>query len=315
MAQAANRTQAPDGRSLDDDLPVDVAIIGGGPAGLTAAIYLARFRRSVLLIDASQSRISKIARSHNYPGFADGVAGTTLLASLRSQLARYPARTVAATVERVQRHAGGFTLHSSRGVARAKLLVLATGVTDIPPEMPHVLEALRTGALRYCPVCDGYEVSGQAVGVYASGPTGVGEAIYLRHFTADIKLFMEGGARMLPPEERMRLAQAGIQCPEEPVRSIRHWGDQVTVVHGERESRCDALYCALGLKVHAEIAVALGAATDADGYVAVDAHQATDVEGLYAIGDVARGLNQIVVATGGAATAASAVHRQLGAAD
>lgn len=307
----ASHTPTPDDPS-DAVLRADVAIIGGGPAGLTAAIYLARFRRSVVLIDANQSRISKIPRSHNYPGFAEGVAGIALLESLRDQLRRYPVQTVAASVERVARDAEGFSVHWGTGAARARLLLLATGVTDVPPAMPHVLEALRTGALRYCPVCDAYEVIDQAVGVYANGPTGVAEALYLRHFTADLVLFMEGGAQALSSADRGRLAQAGITCAEEPVRSIRHWRDQVTVVHGERETRCDALYCALGLDVHAQFAHALGAATGEGGYVAVDAHHATNVDGLYAIGDVAQGLNQIAVAAGGAAIAGSAMHRRLG---
>jgi thioredoxin reductase (NADPH) len=141
----------------------------------------------------------------------------------------------------------------------------------------------------------------------------VAEAIYLPHFTADVVLFMEGGARVLSPAERGRLAQAGIDCPEEPVRSICHWNDQVTVVHGKRETRRDALYCALGLDVHAQFARALGATMEEGDYVAVDAHHATDVDGLYAIGDVAQGLNQIAVAAGDAAIAASAMHRRLGA--
>jgi thioredoxin reductase (NADPH) len=175
-----------------------------------------------------------------------------------------------------------------------------------------VQEALRAGALRYCPVCDAYEVIDRAVGVYADGAHGVGEAIYLRHFTADLMLFMEDGADALSSADRLRLSQAGIACCEEPVRSIRHWNGQVTVVHGEHETRRDALYCALGLDVHGQFARALGASTDESGYVAVDAHHASDVEGLYAIGDVARGLNQIAVATGAAAIAASAMHRRLG---
>jgi len=314
MVSKAERKEGAGGEAFGGDACVDVAIIGGGPAGLTAAIYLARFRRSVVLIDANQSRVAKIPRSHNYPGFAEGIAGSALLESLRSQLQHYDVRTVAAHAERAQREAGGFTVHWPAGSARARLLLLATGVTDIAPVMPHVLEAVRAGALRHCPVCDAFEVIDQVVGVYANGPAGVGEAVYLRHFSENVVLFMEEGARTLSPAERRRLTEAGIRCPEEAVRSIRHGHTQVTVVHGERETACDTLYCALGLDVHAQLARALGARTDDDGYVIVDAHHATNVEGLYAVGDVAQGLNQIAVAAGGAATAASAMHRHLGAA-
>ena len=304
--------EADDDNTAPTATDADVVIVGGGPAGLTAAIYLARFRRSVLLIDANQSRLSKIPQSHNYPGFVDGIAGSTLLDALRTQLRHYPVRSILSTAERVQHGPDGFTVHWKSGSARGKCLLLATGVTDIPPAMPHVLEALRAGALRYCPVCDAYEVINRAVGVYADGAHGVAEAIYLRHFTADLVLFMAGGAGVLSVEERLRLSRSGIVVTEEPVRSIRQWNGQVTVVHGERETRRDALYCALGLDVHAQFARALGATTDEGGYVRVDAHHASDVDGLYAIGDVAQGLNQIAVAAGGAAIAASAIHRRLG---
>lgn len=299
---------APDGESC-----ADVVIIGGGPAGLTAAIYLARFRRSVVLLDAKQSRLSKIPLTHNYPGFADGISGGSLLETLQSQLQRYPVRTVEVRADRVEHDADRFTVHTTAGAVRARLLLLATGVTDIPPVMPQVQEAVGSGALRYCPVCDAYEVIGQAVGVYADGATGVAEALYLRHFTADIVLFMDQGAATLTAAQRRRLANAGIGCPEEAFSGILHHRDHVVVVHGPRETRRDTLYCALGLEVHAQLALALGARTDEGGYVVVDAHHATNVQGLYAIGDVAQGLNQIAVAAGGAAIAASAIHRHLAA--
>lgn len=289
----------------------DVLIVGGGPAGLTAAIYLARFRRSVTLLDSVQSRVAKIPRSHNYPGFVGGIAGSALLESLRNQLDAYPVRRVNAYAEHARHDADGFGVRWPTGSARGALMLLATGVDDIAPATPHVLESLRNGTLRYCPVCDGYEVIGREVGVYADGSAGVGEAIYLRHFTPHITLFMHGGAAALSNDDRRRLAEAGIRCVEEPVRSIRSWNERVTIVHGESETSCDSLYCALGVRVHASLAIGLGADCDETRYLTVDAHQQTTVDGLYAAGDVTQGLNQIVVATGGAAIAASAMHRRL----
>ncbi|MDA8447384.1 NAD(P)/FAD-dependent oxidoreductase [Paracidovorax valerianellae] len=299
------------------DRPADAIVVGGGPAGLTAALYLARFRRSVVLIDAGQGRIAKIPRSHNYPGFVDGIPGGTLLDTLRRQLRRYPVRVVHAAVERVERierlgEAAGFRVEWPGGQATGRQLLLATGVTDIAPAMPHVREALETGALRYCPVCDAYEAIGCAVGVYADGPAGVGEAVYLRHFSGDITLFMEEGDAALSDDDRRRLTRAGVRWSRAPVDSIRREGARVVVQHGAERSVCDTLYCALGLQVHSGLAQALGAALDDTGYVEVDAHYATGVPGLYAAGDVAQGLNQIAVAAGGAAIAASAMHRALG---
>ncbi len=290
---------------------VDAIVIGGGPAGLTAALYLARFRRSVLLLDAAQSRLSKIPRSHNYPGFAEGVTGTSLLATLREQTLRYPVHSVTAEVHTVQRHGEGFEVGWAGGSARARQVLLATGVTDIPPAMPYVLEALRAGVLRYCPVCDGYEVIDQAVGVIADGEAGVGEALYLRHFTPHVTLFMEQGAAALDADARRRLMEAGIAWADAPIDGIRHWEDRITVRHGERETACDSLYCALGLDIHTSLAQQLGAQVDDDGYLVIDRHHATTVPGLWSAGDVSQGLNQITVAMAGGAIAAAAMHRQL----
>ena len=289
----------------------DVLVVGGGPAGLTAAIYLARFRRSVIVLDAVQSRVARIPRSHNYPGIVGGIAGSSLLESLRQQLDAYPVRRVNASVEHAWHDADGFGVRWPAGSARGELMLLATGVDDIAPAVPHVLESVRNGTLRYCPVCDGYEVIGREVGVYADGSAGVGEAIYLRHFTPHLTLFLQDGAAALADGDRRRLAEAGIRCIEEPVRSIRSWNGRVTVAHGESETSCDSLYCALGVRVHGALALALGADCDETGYLVVDAHQQTTVDGLYAAGDVTQGLNQIVVATGDAAIAASAMHRRL----
>ncbi|MDB5828381.1 MAG: NAD(P)/FAD-dependent oxidoreductase [Variovorax sp.] len=298
------------GRPTADGV-ADVLIVGGGAAGLTAAIYLARFRRSVVLLDAMHSRVAKIPRTHNYPGFAEGIAGNSLLDALRRQLGAYDACRVEATVEHAWHDAEGFGLQWPTGSARGKLLLLATGVDDIPPAMPHVLAALQAGALRYCPVCDAYEVIGRKVGVYGTGSAGVAEAIYLRHFTPHLTLFVQEGAAGLAGADRQRLAEAGIRCFNDPVRSIAAGAGGVTVAHGDSETTCESLYCALGVRVHAGLGRLLGAQCDETGYLVVDEHHQTSVEGLYAAGDVAQGLNQIVVATGAAAIAASAMHRRL----
>lgn len=296
----------------DTSQACEAVVIGGGPAGITAALYLARFKRSVALLDANESRLGMVPLSHNYPGFADGVSGSRLLAAMKAQLQPYPVRWRQDRVLSVARHESGFVVRGESGTpVFTQLVLLATGVADIPPPLPHVRDALRQGALRYCPVCDGFEVSGRTVGVYADGPSGVAEAIYLRHFTPQITVFVEGGGGTLAPADRQRLHEAGIALALAPVRGIRHTDGRVTVSHGGRESVCDSLYCALGLHIRSELAVQMGAACDEDGYVEVDGHGATTQDGVFAVGDVARGLNQIAVATGGAAIAASAMHSRL----
>ena len=154
--------------------PLDALIIGGGPAGLAAAIYLARFRRRFLLVDAGASRASLIPTSHNLPGYPEGIAGDDLLAAERAQAERYGAELLRGRVCGVERGEGGFSARlevsgeKDREVS-ARFVLLATGIRDRRPGLPDEEDATRRGILRYCPVCDGYEATGRSVGV--SAPT------------------------------------------------------------------------------------------------------------------------------------------------
>ncbi|MBA2722654.1 MAG: NAD(P)/FAD-dependent oxidoreductase [Methylibium sp.] len=132
------------------------------------------------------------------------------------------------------------------------------------------------------------------------------------HFTPHLTIFRAGPALAPDAADRRRLARSGVALVEAPIESIRLWQDRVTVRHGAAETECDALYSALGLTVHSELGAALGAKVDGNGYLVTDRHQRTTIRGLYAAGDVARGLNQISVAAGSAAIAAAAMHLWLG---
>ena len=143
-----------------DTPELDCLIVGGGPAGLTAAIYLARFRRRAVLVDAGSSRAAWIPISHNHPGFPDGIAGEELLARMRAQAGRYGASILAGEIGRLERRADGFTATMADGSRlRARHVLLATGGEDQPPPMdlPTLGEAVGRGLLRYCPICDAYE--------------------------------------------------------------------------------------------------------------------------------------------------------------
>jgi thioredoxin reductase (NADPH) len=289
----------------------DTIVIGGGPGGLASATYLGRFLRSVLVVEDGSSRAAIIPRSHNYPAFPDGVVGAKLVAAMHEQAERYGARFRAGHVTAVERLPDGFAVHWTGGSATAPKVILATGLSDTAPTMPHLAEALQQGALRYCPVCDGYEARDQAIGLVADHGSDTFEALYLRHFTERVTLFVVSADVRFSDEQRARLAQAGVAIAGEPVRSIRLHEGRVIVSHGDTQTVVDSLYCALGMDVHSGLAVALGAEHDAAGYLVTDRHQQTSVPGLYAVGDVARGLNQIAVAVGDAAIAAAHIHLEL----
>lgn len=294
----------------------EVLVIGGGPGGLAAALYLARFRRRVLVVDEGKSRAAKIPCSHNYPGFPEGVVGAELVALMKQQAQRHGARFSTGRVETLSReaadrHAPFIATWQSGEQTRAGHVILATGMSDVPPSMPHLGEALQQGALRYCPVCDGYEVIGQEVGVIADQGSDTFEALYLRHFSDRVTVFIVSNEVRFTQAQHSELDKAGIAIIPTPIDSIRLWNGRVTVRYGEDQTTIDSLYCALGMKVHSQLATTLGAEHDQEGYLIVDEHHQTTVPGLYAVGDVAKGLNQIAVATGGAATASAAIHLSL----
>jgi thioredoxin reductase (NADPH) len=289
----------------------DALVIGGGPAGLAGALYLARFRRDVVVVDAEDSRAARIPRSHNVAGFPDGIAGDRLLRIMAGQVQELAVPMHRAFVERLEHDGVRFSAHAGNRVWHARTVLLATGALDVEPKMPSPQQALQQGTLRYCPVCDGYEARDRRLGVLCNSGRGAREALYLRHFTPHVAVFITASHVAFASDDLQRLRAAGIQMHLDPVTSLRPIDGTVDVGHGARTTRVDSLYSALGMDVRSHLAVALGASTDDDGYVLSDRHQQTAVRGLFAAGDVARGLNQISVAIGEAAIAASAMHLHL----
>ena len=295
---------------------MDCLVIGGGPAGLTAAIYLARFQRRFLVVDTGASRCSWIPISHNHAGFPDGIAGSDLIARMRVQAERYGAEIIRGRVEQLERSAGGgFTAVLADGSRHeTERVLLATGTEDVPPPLalPDRKQAVQHGRLRYCPICDAYEVRGRKVALAGSRRCRIHEALLLRGYTADLTLITLVNPWELPEEERSTLAAAGIAIIEPPASELVLEDDAIAVHTSDGSMhRFDSIYVALGLCARSALAVALGAEHDADGALTVDAHQQTTVPGLYAAGDVVPGLAQISVAMGQAAIAATAIHNGL----
>jgi thioredoxin reductase (NADPH) len=299
-----------------DDLQAvewDALVIGAGPAGLTAAIYLARFRRRFLVVHDGTSRASWIPLSRNHPGFPDGIGGKVLLDRMQRQAVRYGATFLRGKVSELQQRAGGFSATVGSVQLRARTVLLATGVIDYGPNLPHVDDAVRHGRLRICPICDGYEVQGRPVGVIGNDGRGVREALFLKTYTDDVRLLHIGPAEALSADDRALLEHEGIQLMETSVHDIDFTEDgrQVVCHHQQGSHPFYALYSALGTKPRSELAEQLGAEHSDDGRLRVDAHQQTSVAGLYAAGDLVHGLNQISTAEGEGATAATAIHNLL----
>ncbi|MFN3512265.1 MAG: NAD(P)/FAD-dependent oxidoreductase [Phenylobacterium sp.] len=291
----------------------DAAIVGAGPAGLTAAIYLGRFLRNFLLVDSGDSRASWIPRTHNHPGFPDGIGGIELLNRMRAHAERYGAAVRKAKVEAIARAEGGFWLRVAGEDLFARTVLLATGVSDNEPPLPGVESAIRRGLVRVCPICDGYEVMDKAVGVIGNDAHAAREAMFLRTYTGRVTLIHVAPERPLERKIQSDLVGAGVDLVETPMDRVILDKTRVTALcFGPGwPRRFDAIYSALGVTPRSELAAQLGARFDGQGRIIVDDHQQTSVPGLYAAGDLVRGLNQISTAAGEAAIAATAMHNRL----
>lgn len=293
----------------------DCIIIGGGPAGLTAAIYLARFHLSVTVFDDHQSRTALIPLTRNHAGFPKGISGADLLRRMRHQAETFGVTLV---FERVQAlHAAGrsFRVETTAGLYQAGKVLLATGVVNLRPMMPDELhaEAVSRGLIRYCPVCDGYEVTGRRIAALGTGEHAFREACFLRSYSSQVTLIAPHGPHRLGVDELQHLEDLTIRALDGPVTDIQPEPHGISLRIDGRVEDFDTLYIALGTKPRSELASDAGAETTAEGCLVVNRHQMTSIEGLYAAGDVVEGLDQISVAMGQAAIAAMAMRNAINA--
>ena len=287
---------------------LDCLIIGGGPAGLTAAIYLARYRRNVVVVDAGDSRAALIPESHNYPGF-QGIAGPALLERLRGQALRYGAELRRGTVTALAREDSGFIAGSGSETLRARTVLMATGLIDKKPQTEGLADGIVHGAIRFCPICDGYEASDKRIGVLGPFETAAHKALFMRTYSRDVRLFSTD--RVEAPELSGELAAAGIDVAGIAARVDPSAEGVSVTVEGGKTHVLDVLYPALGCIVRSELAAALGAKCSRVGTLNVDDRQSTTIDGLFGAGDVVADLHQLSVATGHAAIAATAIHNRL----
>lgn len=292
--------------------PLDCIVIGGGPAGLTAALYLARYRRQVMVIDGGASRAKLIPKTHNVTGYDDGIIGRELIARMTRHAARFGTLFRDSEVCRLRRGAGVFLVDTKEASLAARTVLLATGVSDHPP-FPGVLDheaATLAGSLRYCPVCDGFEAIGKRVAVLGQDSHGAAEALFLRTYVSDLTL-LPVRALQLSANQLKTLDQAGVCVIEQPVISIEAGDGVCMTLNGGNQLFFHMLYAALGSTPHSQLARALGAGITQNGCVATDDQMETTISGLFAAGDVVEGLDQISVAVGQAAIAATAIHHRL----
>lgn len=289
---------------------VDCAVVGAGPGGLTAAIYLSRYRRPSVVLDAGNSRARWIPASHNCPGFPSGISGDDFLARLTAQARASGARIERAEVIGLRREDAGFVVSSRAADSAivARSVILATGCEDVLPSMDRLEDAVACGAIRFCPICDAFEAVDRDIAIHGPFESAARHATFLRTYSDRVAIVPTDEAVDVQAIARMR--EAGVSITGVPAAS-RFDGERCAFSIEGRNRAFDVVYAMLGSRQRSELALSLGAACDAEGALHVDEHQMTSVPGLYAIGDVVSALNQIAVATGHAAIAATAVHNAL----
>ncbi|MDP1604245.1 MAG: NAD(P)/FAD-dependent oxidoreductase [Legionella sp.] len=296
---------------MDTRKPLDCIIIGGGPAGLTSAIYLARYRRNVIVYDTFDSRAARIPLSHNYPGFPEGIAGKELLKRLRQQLSVYNVPLINAAAESLtQVDEDEFLVMSAGETQRAKNIILCTGVKDIEPHLADINDGIQKGLIRHCAVCDAYEIIDKKIAVIGEGKSGLGEALFLRDYTRDVTLMTLGVSSSWTRTDLKQIRDAEIKIIPYEILAIELTVDKAKITYSDNSIiQFDSIYSALGCIENNALAKNIKA-KQKEGLLLVNKAQQTSVKGVFAAGDIVSGLNQICVATCQAAMAATAIHKR-----
>jgi thioredoxin reductase len=299
----------------------DCIVIGAGPAGLSGALFLARYRRRVLTFHHNSPRN---LYSHGVHGFLghDGILPTELLARGRDEVAKYAGLIVEGCVTKIERiEDERFCVTTgdegtAEHVFEARRLLLATGLRDLTPDCPGFRE-FYGGTVHHCPDCDGFEVTGKRVAVLGKGKAVVGFALNLLTWTDQLTLITDGEAGDMTEEHRAKLAQFKI-----PIITDKN----IASLEGDKENcriervcfndgstlECDALFFNLGTEPASGLHTMLGCKLDEEcGLVWVDGDQQTSVRGVYAAGDITPNSQLAVVAAAEGAMAAIHIHKSL----
>lgn len=301
----------------------DVVVVGGGAAGLSAALTLARARRAVLVIDAGQPRNAPAEHVHNYLG-REGASPGELLATGRKEVAGYGGEVVTGTVTSARPHDDGFEVLLADGPpVLARRLLVTTGLVDELPDLPGVAQRWGRDVLS-CPYCHGWEVRDQALGVLGTGPMAVHQALLFRQWSDDITLFVHTGPAPTESESE-QLAARGITVVAEEVAGLVVTGDRLSGVRLVTGDVCplDAVVVLPRFAARAELLTTLGLPTTEQQFegvvmgtvVTADPTGATAVPGVWAAGNVTDMRAGVITAAAAGMNTAAAINADLIAED
>ena len=290
----------------------EVIVVGGGIAGLSAAIYLGRAQRDTLVIDAGHSMAKWEPKVENYLGFPGGVDGNDLLKFGREQAARHEVAFAEDEIGALSADANGFTLQGKKADYRSGRLLLATGIFHIPPDIPGVKECLGH-SMFFCKDCDGYRVRGKAIAIIGPGNEAVDYALGMLHYSACVVVATNGEKITWDEEHAEWLKEYEIPVYTERIKDCEREDCQVRgLLFGDgREVKIESIFTTRGDIFHTRLAESLGAKLDRDGQIEVDHGMRTSVPRLYSAGCVTPANCQMIIAAGQGAAAAQAINRDL----
>jgi thioredoxin reductase (NADPH) len=293
----------------------DCIIIGAGPAGLTAALYLGRYRRDPLVVHDGSARAARIPLTHNVPGFPEGISGVQLLEKMTEHAQAYGATLMEGRVTAVKEGGDGFLITLDDGqILAARAVILATGILLNQVDLPHDVheQAIKDDVLRYCAVCDAFEHIDRRIGVVGCEESGAGQALFLSRYSDQVTLFPDD-PQAIDRADRKKLETQGVKISDKPMARVQPTSTTMEVWRDGDETALefDVVYPCFGTRPRTELAQHLGLSIDESGCLDAGSHFETRIPGFFAAGDIVRGLDQISVAMGHGAIAATNVHSQL----
>lgn len=304
------------------DESYDVVVVGGGAAGLAGAVALARSRRSVLLVDAGDPRNAPASHVHNFLS-RDGTPPAEIYAVGRQEVARYGGRVETGRVTALSRSGERFEVQIGGRAVSARRLLVATGVCDELPQVPGLAERWGVDVL-HCPYCHGWEVRGQRIGILATGPGTMHQALLFRQLSQHVTVLAHTGPE-LSGEQREQLGALGIPVIEGAVTQVEASDGALTGVRladGTRVS-LDALIVAPRMTARAELLAPLGLAPSEvtmggqviGTQIEADPSGATSVPGVWVAGNLAAINAQVISAAAAGLTAGAVINADLAAED
>jgi thioredoxin reductase (NADPH) len=297
---------------FDDPNAHEVIVVGGGIAGLSAAIYLGRAQRDVVVIDSGHSMAKWEPVVQNYLGFPDGVGGEELLKNGRTQAERYEARLIRDEIKDVSARKSIFVLKGRRKTYGTKRLLIATGIFHLPPEIPGVKQCLGH-SMFFCKDCDGYRVRGKRIAIIGASNETVEYALAMLDYSACVIVATNGKRPLWDKQHARWLEEYEIPVARKRISDVDHRKRKIRALKfaGGSSVKIDYLFTTRGDIFHNELARKLGAKIDPDGQIKVDQCMRTSIPRLYAAGCVTPANCQMIIAAGQGAAAAQAINRDL----